>query len=118
LLGDYERIFDAQKHQRLTEAISNVYLDIIVICTEIRKSIQEQSKSSLNRFLKPLCLDTELDDAIERFRNHKILVNEEAQTCHMIEAAKAREIIIANQELQERNHKGLLFYTLVSFYFC
>lgn len=56
--------------------------------------------------MKPLRLDTELDDAIERFRNHRTLVNEEAQTCHMIEAAEAQAIIKANQELQERNEKG------------
>jgi hypothetical protein len=46
----------------------------------------------VRRIFKPvsLSLDRQLDEAIERFRQHKLNVEEEARTCHMIEAAEER----------------------------
>ncbi|TVY80507.1 hypothetical protein LSUE1_G008386 [Lachnellula suecica] len=88
---DYERIYNRQKHQRLTQALSNAYLDIIMLCMRFRRSIQEQKASSLRRILKPLALDSQFDNEIELFRRHKIDVEEEARMCHMIEAAEHRE---------------------------
>ncbi|KAH7416746.1 hypothetical protein BKA64DRAFT_701531 [Cadophora sp. MPI-SDFR-AT-0126] len=88
---DYQRIYSRAKHQRLTQALSNAYLDIIVLCTQIRKSILEQKTSSFRRFLKPVALDRQFDEAVERFRQHKKNVDDEARVCHMIEAAEKRE---------------------------
>lgn len=62
--------------------------------------------SALKRILKPLELDTELEEAIQKFRDHKETVEKEAEICHMIEAKEARAIILANKELQEREQKG------------
>lgn len=36
VLGDYQRIFDGQKHQRFTHTLSMAYLDIIILCTEFK----------------------------------------------------------------------------------
>ncbi|KAK0118571.1 hypothetical protein ONS95_007457 [Cadophora gregata] len=91
---DYERIYCREKHQRLTQALSNAYLDIIELCTQFRKTILEQKTSSLRRLLKPVSLDRQFDEAIERFRQHKKSVDEEARVCYMIEAAEKR-----NEEL-------------------
>ncbi|KAE9368038.1 hypothetical protein N431DRAFT_494895 [Stipitochalara longipes BDJ] len=88
---DYERIYNGQKHRRLYQALSNAYLDIIVLCTEFRKSIREQKNSKVRRILKPLAIDKQFDEAIERFRRHRQNVVDEADTCHMIEAAEQRD---------------------------
>ncbi|KAH7348858.1 hypothetical protein BKA65DRAFT_550923 [Rhexocercosporidium sp. MPI-PUGE-AT-0058] len=87
---DYQRIYGRQKHQRLTQALSNAYLDIIVLCTQFRKTIREQ-KSSFRRLVKPLSLDRQFDEAVERFREHKKMVEDEASLCHMIEASEKRD---------------------------
>ncbi|PMD40956.1 hypothetical protein L207DRAFT_544209 [Hyaloscypha variabilis F] len=88
---DYERIYDGQKHRRLYQALSNAYLDIITLCSEFRTSIREQKNSKVRRLLKPLAFDKQFDEAIERFRRHRQNVVDEAETCHMIEAAEQRD---------------------------
>ncbi|KAG4436826.1 hypothetical protein IFR05_007675 [Cadophora sp. M221] len=88
---DYERIYGREKHQRLTQALSNAYLDIIVLCAQFRKTIHEQKSSTLRRLYKPLSLNRQLDEAVERFREHRKNVEKEAQLCHMIEAAEKRD---------------------------
>ncbi|KAL2064621.1 hypothetical protein VTL71DRAFT_3758 [Oculimacula yallundae] len=88
---DYERIYSREKHQRLTQALSNAYLDIIVLCTQFRKTLREQKASSFRRLLKPMSLDRQFDEAVERFRQHKKAIDEEARICHMIEAAEKRD---------------------------
>lgn len=85
---DYEQIYNGQKHRRLYQALSNTYLDIIKLCSEFRKSILEQKDSKVRRLLKPLSFDKQFDEAIERFRQHRQNVVDEAETCYMIEAAE------------------------------
>ena len=104
LTGDYERIYSREKHQRLTGALSNAYLEIIVLCTQFRKTIREQKISSFRRLIKPLSLDRQFDEAVERFRQHKKNVDEEARVCHMIEAAEKRdaELILFAAEQKRR----------------
>lgn len=101
-LGDHERISNREKHQRRTQAISNAYLEIIILCTQFCKTIREQRQSSLRRYLKPIWLDRQFDEAVERFRKHKRNVDEEAKICHMNVAAEARndELIPAASERQ------------------
>ncbi|PVH79019.1 hypothetical protein DL98DRAFT_421132 [Cadophora sp. DSE1049] len=101
---DYERIYSREKHQRLTQALSNAYLDIIVLCTQFRKTILEQKSSSLRRLFKPVALDRQFDEAVECFRQHKKNVDEEARVCHMIEAAEKRdaELILFAAERKRR----------------
>jgi hypothetical protein len=72
--GDYERIFDREKHQRLTQAISNTCLDIIELCFDFRKLLQDLKASSLKRILKPITLDGKFEEAIQRFRAHRKVV--------------------------------------------
>lgn len=71
--------------------MSNAYLDIITLCSEFRTSIHKQKNSKVRRLLKPLALDKQFDEAIERFRRHRQNVVDEAETCHMIEAAEQRD---------------------------
>jgi hypothetical protein len=100
LLGDYERIYNPQKHPRLTQALSKAYLEIIKLCTEFQTSIRELKASSVRRILRPLSLDRQFDAAIERFREHRQIVDEEARMCDMIEAAEVRDEV-ARQKSQQ-----------------
>jgi hypothetical protein len=68
--------------------------------------LQGQKASSLRRIWKPLSLDAEFDEAIQRFRTHRKTVEKEAETCHMIEAAEARALVEANRKLDEIDRKG------------
>ncbi len=45
----------------------------------------------MRRLLKPLSLNQQFDATIEKFRLHKQKVEDEADTCHKIEAAEERE---------------------------
>jgi hypothetical protein len=74
------------------QALSNVYLDIIILCMDLRKLICSQKKSVLNRIVKPVSLDHQFDQVIRRFREHKSDVESEVRHCHIVEAAEYREI--------------------------
>lgn len=73
-----------------------------MLCTQFRKSIREQKASSFRRILKPLSLDRQFDEAVERFRQHKQNVEEEARTCHMIEAAEERSAQLVLRTAERR----------------
>lgn len=105
--GDYERIFNREKHRRLTQSITNTYLDIVQLCSDFRTLLREQKASSLKRIWKPLSLDTHFEDAVQRFREHKKTVEKEAVACHMIEAAESRALVEASLKLKELERKGL-----------
>lgn len=90
-------------------ALSNSYLDIILLCTRIQKIIRSQRQSKLARVFQPLSssANAQLDDAVTIFRNHRKTVEKEAETAHMIEEANARALV-------ERNEKAALRQKLLS----
>lgn len=106
--GDYQRIFESAKHQRLTYTLSAAYLDIIVLCTEFRRLLLSQKTSSMARVFKPLSssIDAQLESAVSRFRDHRQAVEKEAELCHMIEAAEARAIVLRDRALAEARERG------------
>jgi hypothetical protein len=108
-LGDYQRIFDGQKHQRFTHALSMAYLDIIILCTEFKSLLRIQRRSSVRRVFQPLspALNSHLDDAINRFRLHREAVDKEAGVCHMIEEKESRDLVLRNSEAAEARKRGL-----------
>lgn len=91
--------------------ISNTYLDIIELCFDFRKLLQEQKTSSLKRILKPISIDGKFEEAIQRFREHRKIVDKEAQLCHMIEAAETKALVQAHKTLVEVDRKGLKYTT-------
>ena len=74
---------------------------------KFREILQSQTRVSLKRFSRPLLLDVQYEDALEQFRNHRKTVEKEAETCHMVEAAESRALVLRNQELQELKEKGM-----------
>lgn len=65
--------------------------------------LQGQNKSSLKRLLKPLspALNAHLEEAVERFREHRKEVDKEAEVCHMIEEKDARDLVLRNTAAAE-----------------
>jgi hypothetical protein len=100
--GDYERIYDLQKHARLTQALSNAYLDLIVLCTQFRAIIRDHQTSKIRRIFKPLSINHQADDAIKKFQRHRKEVVKEADICHSIEAAEERDNRIMLAAAQRR----------------
>ncbi|EPE30309.1 hypothetical protein GLAREA_13032 [Glarea lozoyensis ATCC 20868] len=101
---DYERIFDGTRHKRLSETLAAAYLEIIILCTQFRKSLRAQKTSTVRRIFKPMSLDSEFDDAIERFCRHKESVEAEARVCDMIEASEQRkaQLILLSAERRRK----------------
>lgn len=54
-------------------------------------------------------MEQKFKDAEARFRAHRKTVEKEAETCHMIEAAEARAIVLRDRKLQEMSNKGTKF---------
>jgi hypothetical protein len=66
--------------------------------------IRGQRNSKVRRILKPLAFDKQFDEAIDRFRQHRQNVEDEARTCHMIEAAEQRDAqLVLFAEERRRN---------------
>jgi len=107
--GDYQRLFDGQKHKSLTQALSSAYLDIIVLCTEFRRLLQCSKKSSLRRVFQLIspALNNRLEEAIKTFRRHRKEVDKQAEVCHMIEEKEARELVIRNNEAAAARERGM-----------
>lgn len=83
---------------------------------ELRNLVRDQKKSVLNRIVKPLSLDRQFNDTIQRFRDHKTKVEDEVRACHIIEAAEYRELERRNRELQEITQRGI--FPLKGFLLC
>ncbi|KAE9367461.1 hypothetical protein N431DRAFT_348615, partial [Stipitochalara longipes BDJ] len=116
---EYQRIFDSDKHQRFTQALSAAYLDIISLCTEFKTLLRNLKKSAVKRIFQPLspALNAQLEDAVLRFRQHRKTVDKEAELCHMIEEKEARELVVRNQaaaEARERQNRQEVLLSLLS----
>ncbi|KUJ17727.1 uncharacterized protein LY89DRAFT_60414 [Mollisia scopiformis] len=105
-LLDYQRIFSTAKHPRLTEAVARTYLDIIELCMDFKSMIKGQQRNPLKRVVHSPSMEHKFKDAEARFRAHRKAVEKEAETCHMIEAAEARALVLRDRQLQEMNNKA------------
>jgi len=112
LLGDYQRIFDSVKHQRLTQALSTAYLDIISLCTEFKTLLRGQKSSTAKRLFQPLspALKIHLEEAVLRFRQHRKAVEKEVEICHMIEEKEARDLVLRNNAAAEARERRKHYY--------
>ena len=68
-----------------------------------------QNKSSLKRIFKPLssALNAHLEEAVDRFREHRKEVDKEAEVCHMIEEKEARDLVLRNTAAAEARERGI-----------
>jgi hypothetical protein len=110
---DYERVFGS--HPRVIRALSAAYLDIISLCSEINpfiRSIQNSRIKSFTKLFSPL--NHHLAEAVGRFRQHREDVEQEAEACHMIKAAKHHELELRDRALAAAKLKSDLRKRLLS----
>jgi hypothetical protein len=107
---DYERLFP--NHERLLQALSTVYVDIMKFCVKAKGVFRQakhrsvvNSKIALKLAWKPF--DRQFGHIIEDFRHHRKTVESEAAVANMIEDANSRALELANQLQLEKEKKGL-----------
>lgn len=97
-------------HERLVQALSLAYLDILVFCTKAKAVFRHGRRSSLTNLSiafklswKPF--ERQFGEQIDGFRAHARNVKKEASLSHMIEAAESRSIVFANKQQLEKMKK-------------
>lgn len=105
----YERLFP--NHDRLVHALSEAYVDIIVFCSDAKAVFRRGQRSSLTSLKvgfkliwKPF--DSQFGQQLDNFRNHRKNVEKEAGLSHMVEAADARALALADHLQLEKTKKG------------
>ncbi|KAH0556319.1 hypothetical protein GP486_005756, partial [Trichoglossum hirsutum] len=95
-------------HERLLQAISMAYLDIIHFCTDAKATFRRLKKSTTIQFTLKLIwkdFNKEFDEAMSNFRNHIKSVEKEAGLSNMIEASDERSLARADRAEKERQRK-------------
>ncbi|KAF1953763.1 hypothetical protein CC80DRAFT_419155 [Byssothecium circinans] len=102
----YQALFG--RHERLLSALTDAYLDVLRFCTRT-KDFFKRAKKSLS---KPTTREInwkpfrqEFDADMIRFHKHQKSVEKEASLAHKIEAAKAREIELAQRMEGDRRRQ-------------
>lgn len=101
----YENLFPS--HERLVQALSIVYVDILTFCTEA-KAVFRRERRSLRINLGILArltwkpFERQFEQQIESFRVHVKNVEQETSLSHMIEASDSRAIVLANHRQLEK----------------
>ena len=97
-------------HERLVQALSVAYIDIIVFCTKSKAVFRHGRRSSLTNMSitfkmswKPF--ERQFGQQIEDFRVHLKNVEKEAGLSHMIEAANSRAVVLANNKQLKKAKK-------------
>jgi hypothetical protein len=69
--------------------------------------LRNQRKSAAKRIFQPLSptLKVHLEDAVLRFRQHRKVVEKEAEICHMIEEKEARDLVVRNNAAAEARER-------------
>ncbi|KAL8848571.1 MAG: hypothetical protein Q9221_006404 [Calogaya cf. arnoldii] len=104
----YETLFPSQ--ERLVQALSITYVDILSFCTEAKAVFRSERRSSrinlgilVKLSWKPF--ERQFGQRIDNFRIHVKNVEKEASLSHMIEASDSRAIVRANQSQLEKAKK-------------
>ena len=105
----YEKLFP--NHERLIHALSFAYLDVITFCSDAKALFRRGQPASITSLKvgfklvwKPF--ESQFGHQLDNFRNHRKNVEKEAGLSHMIEAADARALALANHSQLEIKNKG------------
>ena len=105
----YEKLFP--DHERLIHAISVAYVDIIIFCSDAKAIFRRGQRPSLTSLKvgfkliwKPF--ESQFGQQLDNFRTHRKNVEKEAGLSHMVEAADARALVLANHLQLEQVRKG------------
>ncbi|KAH0551625.1 hypothetical protein GP486_007158 [Trichoglossum hirsutum] len=95
-------------HERLLQAISMAYLDIIYFCMDAKTTFRKLKRSTTVHFtLKSLWKDFngEFEETLNRFRIHVKNVEKEAGVSNLIESSSERALARADRAEKERQEK-------------
>ena len=105
----YEKLFP--DHERLIHALSVAYVDVIVFCSDAKavfrrgqRALLTSLKVGFKLMWKPF--ESQFGQQIDNFRHHRKNVEKEAGLSHMVEAADARALALANQLQLEKAKMG------------
>ena len=101
-LRDYEYLFP--NHERLIQAMSVVYYDVLDFCIDAKKVFRK--RSMLKLAWKPF--DRQFGARIQAFRDHMDTTEKEVSNSHMIEAADSRALIRSNQMQVAKERYGMV----------
>ncbi|KAI4105620.1 MAG: hypothetical protein LQ345_007220, partial [Seirophora villosa] len=101
----YENLFPS--HERLVQALSITYVDILAFCTEAKAVFRRERRTSLTILFKSTWkpFEQQFGQRIDDFRAHVMNVEKEAGLSHMIEASDSRAVVLANQRQLEKAKK-------------
>lgn len=114
----YERLF--RNHERLVQALSLAYVDIVVFCSKCKAIFRRGQRSSMTSFKVTFKLiwkpfERQFGQYLEGFRQHTENVEKEAGLSHIVEAAYSRDLVLANQmQLDQQKKEDVLRKTLAA----
>jgi len=107
----YELLFP--NHERLRQALSDAYLDIISFCIDVKNVFSKASNSSsMKRAIsfkilwKPL--SSRFEEYLAQFRRHRQNVEKEAGLSHMLEARQAWDLARAERAVQKQEAEKVM----------
>ncbi|KAL9113656.1 MAG: hypothetical protein Q9187_007585 [Circinaria calcarea] len=88
---EYEKLFPS--HERLVQALSKVYLDILEFCTDAKAVFRKGKRPFMSTFSVPFKLlwkpfNQQFGKVVDDFQEHGKNVRKEAYIAHMIEACQ------------------------------
>ena len=92
-LRDYEYLFP--NHERLIQAMSVVYHDVLEFCVDAKRVFRRGKRSVMKLVWKPF--ESQFGSRLQSFREHMDTTEKEVSTSHMLEAADSRALIRSNQ---------------------
>lgn len=105
----YEKLFP--DHERLIHALSVAYVDVVVFCSDAKavfrrgqRALMTSVKIGFKLTWKPF--ESQFGQQLDNFRNHRKNVEKEAGLSHMVEAAEARALALANHLQLEKAKMG------------
>ncbi|KAI9871159.1 MAG: hypothetical protein M1830_003253, partial [Pleopsidium flavum] len=102
----YQSLFPS--HERLLQAISIAYLDIIYFCMDAKKTFRKLKRSTtIYLTLKLVWKDFSkgFEGTLDKFRNHVKNIEKEAGVSNMLEASDEQALARANRAEMERKRK-------------
>ena len=107
-LRAYEHVFP--NYERLVQAMSVVYYDVLDFCIDAKKVFRRGKRSLLKLLWKPF--DSQFGSRLQAFRDHMDTTQKEVSTSHMIEAADSRALIRSNQMQVAKERSGMAWVDL------
>ena len=98
----YERLFPG--HERLVQALSLIYCDILDFCSEAKAALRKPRRAMLSSTWKSF--ERQFGQQLKSFQRHQGLVEKEANASHMIEWTEASKEVRVGHLQATTQEKG------------